>query len=73
MSSVVAFLGRGLLSARCCGHLPPRSDALRQIQGGGVRLDGEKLLDPNQEFASAAALEGKVLQLGRKTFRRLVG
>jgi tyrosyl-tRNA synthetase len=48
------------------------SDARRQIQGGGVRLDGEKLVDPNQEFADAAALEGKVLQLGKKTFRRLV-
>jgi tyrosyl-tRNA synthetase len=35
-----------------------------------VRLDGEKLVDPNQEFASAAELQGKVLQLGKKTFRR---
>jgi tyrosyl-tRNA synthetase len=49
------------------------SDARRQIQGGGVRLDGEKLSDPNQMFTDAAALEGKVLQLGKKTFRRLVG
>jgi tyrosyl-tRNA synthetase len=37
-----------------------------------VKLDGEKLSDPNQEFAGAAELEGKVLQLGKKTFRRLV-
>jgi tyrosyl-tRNA synthetase len=59
-----------LLSAvRLCAS---SSEARRQIQGGGVRLDGEKLLDPNQEFASAAELEGKVLQLGKKTFRRLV-
>jgi tyrosyl-tRNA synthetase len=49
------------------------SDARRQIQGGGVRLDGEKLSDPNQVFADAASLDGKVLQLGKKTFRRLVG
>jgi tyrosyl-tRNA synthetase len=48
------------------------SEGRRQIQGGGVRLDGEKLSDPNQEFASAEELTGKVLQLGRKTFRRLV-
>ncbi|WP_216913226.1 MULTISPECIES: tyrosine--tRNA ligase [unclassified Synechococcus] len=48
------------------------SEGRRQIQGGGVKLDGEKLSDPNQEFASAEDLEGKVLQLGRKTFRRLV-
>jgi tyrosyl-tRNA synthetase len=48
------------------------SEARRQIQGGGVRLDGLKLADPNQEFSDAAQLEGKVLQVGKKTFRRLV-
>ncbi len=48
------------------------SEGRRQIQGGGVKLDGEKLSDPNQEFGSAEELAGKVLQLGRKTFRRLV-
>ncbi|WP_094585650.1 tyrosine--tRNA ligase [Synechococcus sp. BO 8801] len=48
------------------------SEGRRQIQGGGVKLDGEKLSDPNQEFASAEELDGKVLQLGKKTFRRLV-
>jgi len=59
-----------LLSA--VGICASSSDARRQIQGGGVKLDGEKLADPNQEFAAAAELEGKVLQLGKKTFRRLV-
>jgi tyrosyl-tRNA synthetase len=29
-------------------------------------------VDPNQEFAGPEALAGKVLQLGKKTFRRLV-
>jgi tyrosyl-tRNA synthetase len=48
------------------------SEAKRKIQDGGVRLDGEKLLDPNQVFASPEELHGKVLQLGKKTFRRLV-
>ena len=48
------------------------SEGRRQIQGGGVRLDGEKLSDPNQEFSGPEQLTGKVLQLGRKTFRRLV-
>ena len=47
-------------------------EARRQIQGGGVKLDGEKLADPNQEFAGPEVLAGKVLQLGKKTFRRLV-
>jgi tyrosyl-tRNA synthetase len=48
------------------------SEAKRKIQDGGVRLDGEKLLDPNQVFVSSDELHGKVLQLGKKTFRRLV-
>jgi tyrosyl-tRNA synthetase len=48
------------------------SEARRRIQEGGVRLDGEKLLDPNQVFTSPAELDGKVLQLGKKTFRRLM-
>ena len=48
------------------------SEAKRRIQEGGVRLDGEKLLDPDRVFASPRELEGKVLQLGKKTFRRLV-
>ena len=59
-----------LLSA--VGICASSSEARRQIQGGGVKLDGEKLADPNQEFAAAAELEGKVLQLGKETFRRLV-
>ena len=59
-----------LLSA--VGICASSSEARRQIQGGGVKLDGQKLADPNQEFASAEELTGKVLQLGKKTFRRLV-
>jgi tyrosyl-tRNA synthetase len=59
-----------LLSA--VGICASSSEARRQIQGGGVKLDGEKLADPNQEFTAPAELEGKVLQLGKKTFRRLV-
>jgi tyrosyl-tRNA synthetase len=38
-----------------------------------VKLDSEKLTNPNQEFLSAAELQGKVVQLGKKTFRRFVG
>ena len=59
-----------LLSA--VGICASSSEARRQIKGGAARLEGEKITDPNQEFASAAELEGKVLQLGKKTFRRLV-
>ncbi len=48
------------------------SEARKQIQGGGVRLDGEKVIDPNLAFDSPSALQGKVLQLGKNKFARLV-
>ncbi|KKZ10435.1 MAG: tyrosyl-tRNA synthetase [Candidatus Synechococcus spongiarum SP3] len=47
------------------------SEARRRIQGGALRLDGEKVMDPQAAFAKEN-LEGKVLQLGKKTFCRLV-
>jgi len=47
------------------------SEARRRIQGGALRLDGEKIMDPKAAFARET-LEGKVLQLGKKTFCRLV-
>ena len=58
-----------LLSA--VGLCASSSEARRQIKGGAARLDGQKIVDPNREFSSAEELEGKVLQLGKKTFRRL--
>ena len=48
------------------------SDARRQIKGGGVRLDGEKIIDPNLEFLQKDVLVGKVLQVGKKKFKRLI-
>ncbi len=44
----------------------------RQIQGGAVRLDGERVTDVNQTFDSPEDLQGKVLQVGKKKFIRLV-
>ena len=53
------------------GLCPSSSEARRRIQGGGVRLEGEKIIDPGYEFLDRDALIGKVLQLGKKTFRRI--
>jgi tyrosyl-tRNA synthetase len=47
------------------------NDAKRQIQGGAVKLDGQSLGDVDLVFAAAAELQGKVLQVGKKRFRRL--
>jgi tyrosyl-tRNA synthetase len=48
------------------------SDARRQIQGGAVRVDGDRVEDLNLVFESAAELQGKVLQVGKNKFVRLV-
>ncbi len=70
--AAVQFPAKAFYLLSAVGICVSSSEARRQIQGGGVRLDGQKLGDANQEFASAAELDGKVLQLGKKTFRRLV-
>ncbi|MFM7453951.1 MAG: tyrosine--tRNA ligase [Cyanobium sp.] len=70
--AAVNFPAKAFYLLSAVGVCSSSSEARRQIQGGGVRLDGRKLADPNQEFIDAAQLEGKVLQVGKKTFRRLV-
>ncbi|WP_017303929.1 tyrosine--tRNA ligase [Spirulina subsalsa] len=44
----------------------------RQIQGGAVRLDGEKVTEVDVEFSGSEDLQGKVLQVGKKKFVRLI-
>jgi tyrosyl-tRNA synthetase len=56
------------VSSLCSGS----NDAKRQIQGGAVKLDGQALSDIDLVFESAAELQGKVIQVGKKRFRRLV-
>ena len=47
-----------------------RSEARRTLSQGGVRLDGEPLAADVLDLP-AAALDGRVLQLGKRHFRRL--
>lgn len=58
-----------LLSA--CGLCSSSSDARRQIKGGAVKLEGEKIGDVNWEAETPDALDQKVLQVGKKKFIRL--
>ncbi|MEB3215541.1 MAG: tyrosine--tRNA ligase [Nostocales cyanobacterium 94392] len=44
----------------------------RKIQEGGVRLDGEKVTDTDTTFDNSAELQGKVLQLGKNKFVKLI-
>jgi len=48
------------------------SEARRQIQGGAVKLEGDRLDQADLSFDSPDELYGKVLQLGKKNFVRLV-
>ncbi|MGD1898496.1 MAG: tyrosine--tRNA ligase [Phormidesmis sp.] len=48
------------------------SEARRHIKGGAVKLDGEKIVDPTVTFEGPDELVGKVLQVGKKKFVRLV-
>lgn len=44
----------------------------RKIQEGGVRLDGDRITDVDTYFETASQLYGRVLQLGKNKFVRLV-
>ncbi|WP_199332529.1 tyrosine--tRNA ligase [Anabaena catenula] len=48
------------------------AEGKRKIQEGGVRLDGDKVTDVDTTFAEPGDLYGKVLQVGKKNFVRLV-
>jgi tyrosyl-tRNA synthetase len=47
-----------------------RSEARRTLAQGGVRLDGEAL-GPDEQDVAAERLDGAVLQVGKRRFRRL--
>ena len=55
---------------KASGLCKSNSEAQSQIKNGAVKLDGEKLSD--RTFDSAADLSGKVLQVGKKKFLRLI-
>jgi len=69
--SNVDFPAKAFYFLSAIGLCASSSEARRQIQGGAVRLDGQKIVDPNLEFVNSNSLLGKVLQIGKKTFRRL--
>jgi tyrosyl-tRNA synthetase len=57
---------------KASGLCKSNSEAQSQIKNGAVRLDGAKLQDLDLSFSSSAELQGKVLQVGKKKFLRLV-
>lgn len=54
------------------GLVKSSGEGRRQIQGGSVRLDGERITDVNLTLETIEELEGKILQVGKKKFVRLI-
>ncbi len=54
------------------GLCKSNAEGKRKIQEGGVRLDGDKVTDVDLTFAELSELQGKVLQVGKNKFVRLV-
>lgn len=68
----VQFPAKIFYLVSAAGLCQTSSEARRQIQNGAVKLDGDRITDPNQTFETADALVGKVLQVGKKKFARLM-
>ena len=71
--SKVNFPAKAFYLFRIMELCPSSSEARRQILGGGARIDGRKIIDPNLEFQSPEELIGKILQVGKKKFIRVSG
>jgi tyrosyl-tRNA synthetase len=78
-ASIAVLVGAGAGRGEDAVHLPQvmaalfelsSSEARRLIKQGGVKLDGEPI-DPDTLDLEAAELDGRVLQVGKRRFRRL--
>ena len=70
--SEVEFPAKLFYILSASGLCKSSGEGRRQIQGGAVRLDGDRQTEVNLTFDSPDELMGKVLQVGKKKFIRLV-
>lgn len=70
--SEVQFPAKLFYLVSAAGLCKSSSEARRQIQGGAVKLDGEKMSNVDLLFELPNDLKGKVLQLGKSKFVRFV-
>jgi tyrosyl-tRNA synthetase len=70
--SGVQFPAKLFYLVAAAGLCKSSSEARRQIQGGAIKLDGEKMSHVDLLFESPETLSGKVLQLGKSKFVRFV-
>lgn len=54
------------------GLAPSRSEARRNVEQGGVSVDGNKVADLKAVFDKGVFLEGVVVKRGKKSFRKVV-
>ncbi len=72
LASVPQFPAKLAYILNATGLCKSTGEGKRKIQEGGVRLDGDRITDVDTSFASLADLQGKVLQVGKNKFVRLV-
>lgn len=70
--SQVKFPAKLFYILSASGLCQTSGEGRRQIQQGGVKLDGDRLNSVDVTFNSPDELEGKVLQVGKNKFIRLV-
>jgi tyrosyl-tRNA synthetase len=70
--SAVEFPAKLFYILGASGLCQSGGEGRRQMQGGAVRLEGDRQTDVNLTFDSPDDLAGKVLQVGKKKFIRLV-
>jgi len=70
--STVQFPAKLFYILSASGLCKSSAEARRQIQGGAVRLDGDRIAQVDLSFDSPVPLSGRVLQVGKNKFVRLV-
>lgn len=70
--SQVKFPAKLFYILNASGLCQSSGEGRRQIQGGSVRLDGDRMTDVDLSFDDSTQLNGKVLQVGKKKFVRLI-
>ena len=70
--ATVTFPAKLFYILNASGLCESSGEARRQIQNGGVKLEGDRISAVDLTFDSPDSLNGKVLQVGKKKFVRLV-
>ncbi|MGK7921738.1 MAG: tyrosine--tRNA ligase, partial [Trichodesmium sp.] len=70
--ATVEFPAKLFYIVSASGLCKSSSEARKQIAGGAVRLDDDRISDQNLTFDSPSDLNGKVLRVGKKKFIRLL-